>query len=115
MTIFTTHLFALVHRHFMTFSFLSARHILNDFTLVLKAINIRPPFIKSKPLIEKGRKNQGSSVHILEELLVVLCLNDLFTHELHALDRILVSKVFSQQPCPREFFLRKKQLLFPGT
>ena len=57
MTIFTTHLFALVHRHFMTFSFLSARHILNDFTLVLKAINIRPPFIKSKPLVEKGRKN----------------------------------------------------------
>ncbi len=40
MPVLTTHLLALVHRHFMTFSLFSAGHVVNVFPLVLKADNI---------------------------------------------------------------------------
>ncbi|ACF42754.1 hypothetical protein Ppha_0428 [Pelodictyon phaeoclathratiforme BU-1] len=42
--ILTAHLFALVYRHFMTFSLFSAGHIVSVFPLVLKADNIETFF-----------------------------------------------------------------------
>jgi hypothetical protein len=42
--VLTAHLFALVYRHFMTFSFFSAGHIVSVFPLVLKADNIESFF-----------------------------------------------------------------------
>ena len=42
--ILSAHFFALVNRHFMTFSLFSAGHIVSVFPLVLKADNIRTFF-----------------------------------------------------------------------
>ncbi len=42
--VLTAHLFALVYRHFMTFSLFSAGHIVSVFPLVLKADNIESFF-----------------------------------------------------------------------
>lgn len=41
-----------------------------------------------------------SGIHVLEKLLVIFCLYDLLSHELHAFNRVLVSKILSEQPGP---------------
>ena len=40
----------------------------------------------------------SSGVHILEKLPVIFRFYNLFAHELHAFDRVLVRKIFAQKP-----------------
>ena len=40
----------------------------------------------------------SSGVHVLEKLPVIFRFYNLFAHELHALDRVLVRKIFAQKP-----------------
>ena len=108
MTVLTASLLTLVYRHFMTFSLFSAGHIVSVFPLVLKADNIETFFRTANKYSNSSQiklpfsppRQSFSGIHVFEKVLIVLGVHHFFTHELHALDRILVSKVLSEQPCP---------------
>lgn len=74
---------------------------LNDWSRIpVQQNNMEPLLFDSGPdfRIDVFELYKKSGVHILEELLVIFRFNNLFPHELHTFNRILVSKVFSQEP-----------------
>ncbi len=111
MPVLTAHLFALVYRHFMTFSLFSAGHIVSVFPLVLKADNIRTfshdanyySYSFEEPCIFSWRTWSG--IHVFEKILVVFGVHHFFTHELHTLNRVLVGQILSEQPGSGKLFL----------
>ena len=102
MTILPTHFFAFVNRHLMSFSLFSAGHVFCVLTLVLKADNIG-----------KVSKSANLSIHVFEKLFIVFCIGKLFAHKLHALNRVLLSKILPKKPGPRQLLLTEQQLLLP--